>query len=127
MLEFVASLKEGCFQNYILWFPWLNQVLVVLQHEKRTTPLLNNPPSVGVCPLVFAQKRPFFPQVAGELGEQIQELAQRGNEANASQGTQPEAPGRTLGLGHQQHAKPENRDSQHMLNQHRGSFPDSGT
>ena len=40
----------------------------------------------------------------------------------ASPGTQPEAPGRSLGFGHQQHPKPENRDSQHMLNQHSGFF-----
>ena len=58
------------------------------------------------------------------VGEQIQKFARRGHEANASPRTQPEpeAPGPSLGLGHQQHPKPENRDSQHTLNQHRGSF-----
>ena len=44
---------------------------------------------------------------------------------NASPGTQPEAPGRSLGFGHHQHPKPDNRDSQHMLKQHRGSFLDT--
>ena len=34
-------------------------------------------------------------------------------------GAHSEAPGRSSGAGHQQHPKPENQDSEHMLNQHR--------
>ena len=51
-------------------------------------------------------------------------FARRCREANASPGRQPEGPGRSLWFGHQQHPKPENQDSQHMLNRHRGSFPE---
>ena len=41
---------------------------------------------------------------------------------NASPGEQSEAPRRRWNPGHEQHPGPENQDSQHMLNQPRGSF-----
>ena len=48
----------------------------------------------------------------------------RGHEANASSGARSEAPRRSWEPGPQQHLGPENQDSQHMLNQPRGSFLD---
>ena len=44
---------------------------------------------------------------------------------NASPGKQSEAPRRMWKLGQEQHLGPENQDSQHMLHQPRGSFPDT--
>ena len=43
---------------------------------------------------------------------------------NASSGEQSEAPRRRWKPGQEQHTEPENQDSQHMLNQPRGSFSD---
>ena len=67
---------------------------------------------------------PFFHGWQGRWGSRSKNFARRAHEANASPGTQREAPGRSWRFGHQQHTKPKNRDNQHMLNQHRGSFPD---
>ena len=44
---------------------------------------------------------------------------------NARPGEQSEAPRRRWKPGQEQHPGAENQDSQHMLNQARGSFPDS--
>ena len=79
-----------------------------------------------MCPLVqqFVLSVLCFHGWQGSWGSKSKKFARRGHEANASPGTEPEAPGRRLRFGHQQHPKPENRDSQHMLNQHRGSFSD---
>ena len=44
---------------------------------------------------------------------------------NASTGAQCGAPRRRWKPGQGQHPRPRNQDSQHMLNQHRGSFPES--
>ena len=43
---------------------------------------------------------------------------------NASPGEQSEAPRRRWKPGQEQHPGPKNQDSQHMLEQPRGSFPD---
>ena len=59
----------------------------------------------------------------GSWEQQIQEFARRGKEANASPEARSEAPGRCSGARHQQHSKPQNKDSQHKLNQARGCFP----
>ena len=45
---------------------------------------------------------------------------------DAGPGEQSEAPRRWWKLGQQQPPGPENQDSQHMLNQPRGSFPEFG-
>ena len=50
----------------------------------------------------------------------------KGHQANARSGPQSRALRRSRKSGHQQHLGPENQDSQHMLNQPRGSFPDVG-
>ena len=66
---------------------------------------------VGVCPLVLQKlvlSVPVFHGWQGSLGSRSKNFARRGHEANASPGTQPEAPGRSVGLWHQQHPKPEN-------------------
>ena len=55
----------------------------------------------------------------GAGGSRPKEFARRGNEANTSPGAHSEAPGLSSGAGHQQHPKPENRDSQHKLKQPR--------
>ena len=87
----------------------------------------SRPMKFGMCPLVLQKlvlSVPFFHRWQGSWGADPRVLLKRGHKANASPGRQPEAPGRSWGFGHQQHPKPENRDSQHMQNQHRGSFPE---
>ena len=74
-------------------------------------PSPNSAPTIGV----------FARGWQGSRAQQIQESARRGYEANASPGTRSEAPGRSSGAGHQQRSKSGNQDSQHMLNEPRGS------
>ena len=72
-----------------------NKILKVQTLFPRNLVVIAQAPKIGVCPLVakFCAERPVFPRVVGELGSRSKNFARRGHEANASQGTQPEAPG----------------------------------
>ena len=69
--------------------------------------------------------RPVFAPVVGELRAANPSRCPRAHEANAGPVTQSEAPRQRWKPGRGQHSRPKNQDSQHMLNQPRGSFPDS--
>ena len=56
--------------------------------------------------------------------KQIQVNVQRLVTQNASPGEQPEVPRRRWKPGQEQHQGPQNQDSQHMLNQPKGSHPE---
>ena len=70
------------------------------------------------CAVKACAVRPVFAR------EQIQANVQGPMKQNPSRGEQSEAPRRRWKPGQQQHPGPENQDSQHMLNQPRGSFPE---
>ena len=67
---------------------------------------------------------PFLHRWSGSCGQQIRANVQGAMKQNASPGAQSEAPRRRWKPGRGQHSRPKNRDSQHMLNQPRGSCPD---
>ena len=71
------------------------------------------------CVAKTCAERPVFAQLVGELWAADPSKRPRAHEAKASSGAQSEAPRRSWKSGHQQHVGPENRDSQHMLNQPR--------
>ena len=71
--------------------------------------------------------RPVFARVVGRCGQQSQANVQGPMKQNASPREQSEAPRRRWKPGQEQHPEPQNQDSQHMLNQPRGSFPESET
>ena len=82
---------------------------------------------LGVCPLVLQKTcvvRPVFAQVVGELQAADPSNVQGPVKQNASPGAQSEAPRRRWKPGQEQNAGQESQDSQHMLNQPRGPFPD---
>ena len=60
----------------------------------------------------------------GSCRQQIQANVQGPMKQNASPGTQSEAPTQRRKPGRGEHPRPENQDTQHMLEQPRGSFPD---
>ena len=61
----------------------------------------------------------FFAKLGGGGGQNYFHMKR-----NASPGEQSEAPRRRGKPGQERHPGPQNQDSQHMLNQHRGSFPE---
>ena len=69
---------------------------------------------------------PVFAPVVGELRAADPSKCPRPMKQNASPGEQSEAPRRRWKPGQGQHPGPENQDSQHMIDQHRGSFPEKG-
>ena len=94
-------------------------------------PLEAPPTKVGVCPRCAVKAcavRPVFCTCGrqGSRRQQIQAAAQAAIKQNASPETQSEAPRGRWKPGPEQHPGPENQDSQHMLNQPRGSFPEKG-
>ena len=68
--------------------------------------------------------RPVFALVVGELRGSTSKQCPRPVKQNASPGEQSEAPRQRWKPGQEQNPGPENQDSQHMLEQPRGSFPD---
>ena len=67
--------------------------------------------------------RPVFARVVRELRQQIPKPNVQGPmKQNASPGEQSEAPRPRWKPGQEQHPGPKNQDSQHILNQPRGSF-----
>ena len=58
----------------------------------------------------------------GAAGSRSKNLLEGAMKQNASPGEQSEAPRRRRKPGQKQHPGPENQDSQHMLDQPRGSF-----
>ena len=68
--------------------------------------------------------RPVFGRVVGSWGQQIQEFARRAMKPNARQGHTLRLLDEAREVGRHQHPGPENQDSQHMIGQPRGSFPD---
>ena len=71
--------------------------------------------------------RPVFAGVVGELRAADPSNVQGPVKQNASPGDQSEAPRPWWKPGQEQNPGPENQDSQHMLEQPRGSFPDFST
>ena len=63
----------------------------------------------------------------GAAGSRSKQMSKGPGSKNASPGEQSEAPRRRWKPGQEQHPGPENQDSQHMLNQPRGSFSDFHT
>ena len=82
---------------------------------------------IGVCPAV-PQKLvlcvPFLYRWWGSCGQQIKANVQGPMKQNARSGARSEAPRRRWRPGQEQHSGQENQDSQHMLNQPRGSSAD---
>ena len=69
---------------------------------------------------------PVLARLVGELRTADPSKCPGAMRKNASPGEQSEAPKRRWKPGQQQHPGAENQDSQHMLNQHRGSSPENG-
>ena len=67
---------------------------------------------------------PFLHGRWGSCGQQIQANVQRPIKQNVSPGEQSEAPRPRWKPGQEQNPGPENQDSQHMLEQPRGYFPE---
>ena len=68
--------------------------------------------------------RPVFARVVGKLAQEIQKFARRAMKANARQGLTLRLLDEPREVGRDRHPRPENQDSQHMIDQPRGSFPD---
>ena len=88
---------------------------VLFPYFRRVTP----------CAVKTCAVRPVFARVVGELRAADPSNVQGPVKQNARPGDQSEAPRPRWKPGHEQNAGPENQDSQHMLEQPRGSFPDT--
>ena len=91
----------------------------VSYHESRSLNRRVPPCAVKTCAV-----RPVFARVVGELRAVDPSNVQGPVKQNARPGDQSEAPRPRWKPGHEQNPGPENQDSQHMLEQPRGSFPD---
>ena len=80
---------------------------------------------VPPCAVKTCAVRPVFARVVGELWVADPSSVQGRVKQNASAGQQSEAPGPRWKPGQEQNPGPENQDSQHMLEQPRGYFPDT--
>ena len=78
------------------------------------------------CSVKTCAVRPVFAQVVGELWAADPSNAQGFVKQIASPAEQSEALRPRWKPGQEQNPGPENQDSQHMLEQPRGSFPDLG-
>ena len=78
-----------------------------------------NPCAVKTCAV-----RPVFARVVGELRAADPSHVQGPVKQNARPGDQSEAPRPRWKPGQEQNPGPENQDSQHMLEQPSGSFPE---
>ena len=78
-----------------------------------------------LCAVKTCAVRPVFARVVGELRAADPSNVQGPVKQNASPGEQSGAPRPRWKPGQEQNPGPENQDSQHMLEQPRGSFPDS--
>ena len=76
------------------------------------------------CAVKTCAVRPVFTHVVGELQAADPSSCPGGIKQNANSGEQSEAPRRSWKPGPEQRPGPENEDSQHMLNQPKGSFPE---
>ena len=76
------------------------------------------------CAVKTCAVRPVFARVVGEVEAADQSSVQAPVKQNASPGEQCEAPRPRWKPGQKQNPGPENQDSQHMLEQPRGYFPD---
>ena len=74
------------------------------------------------CAVKICAVHPVFARVVGSCGQQSQANVQGPMKQNARLGEQSEAPRRRWKPGQEQHPGPQNQDSQHMVNQPRGSF-----
>ena len=79
------------------------------------------------CAVKTCAVRPVFALVVGELRAPHPSKCPWALKQNASPGEQSEAPRRRQKPGQEQYPGAENQDSQHMLNQTRGSFPERGS
>ena len=77
------------------------------------------------CAVKTCAVRPVFARVVGELRAAGPSNIQGPVKQNASPGEQSEAPTPRWKPGQQQNPGPENQDSQHMLEQPRGYFPET--
>ena len=85
---------------------------------------LNNQ-RVPPCGVKTCAVRPVFARPAGELRAADPSNVHGPVKQNASPEAQSEAPRRVWKPGQGQHPGPENQDNQHMLEQPRGSFPET--
>ena len=76
------------------------------------------------CAVKTCAVHPVFARVVGELRAADPSNLQGPVKQNASPGEQSEAPRSRWPPGQEQKPGPEGQDSQHMLEQPRGSFPD---
>ena len=68
---------------------------------------------------------PVFERVVGKPGAAIPRICLKGHESKMlGQGHTLRLLDEAQEVGHHQHPGPENQDSQHMIDQPRGSFPD---
>ena len=79
---------------------------------------------VPPCAVKTCAVRPVFARVVGELQAADPSNVQGPVQQNASPGEQSEAPRPSWKPGQEQNPGPENQDSQHMLDQPRGYFPE---
>ena len=96
--------------------------------EFRTPTAFSSFLSLGVCPPVLQELVLcvlFLHRWYGSCRQQIQANVQGPMKQNASPGEESKAPRRRWKAGQEQHPGPENQESQHTLNQPRGSFPES--
>ena len=80
-----------------------------------------------MCPLVLQKLElcvPLLHRWWGNWGQQIQEVARRAMKQMLVQGNSLRVLDEVREVGHHQYPGPENHDSQHMLDQPRGSFPE---
>ena len=78
------------------------------------------------CAVKTCAVRPVFARVVGELRAADPSNVQGPVKQNASPGERSEAPRPRWKPGQEQNPGPENRDTQHMLEQPRGYFPERG-
>ena len=76
--------------------------------------------------IITCAVRPVFARVVGELRAADPSNVQGPVKQNASPGEQSEAPRPRWKPGQEQNPGPENQESQHMLEQPRGYFPEQG-
>ena len=80
---------------------------------------------VTPCAAKTRAVRPVFGRLVGKLGAADPRICPKAMKANARPGHTLRLLDEARELGRHQHPGPENQDSQHMIDQPRGSFPDS--
>ena len=121
--------RKHCFQSISTMFQGesnVQQIVVTICVAFGPLLLKGNRRRVPPCAVKTCAVRPVFGGVVGELRAEDPSNDQGFVKQDASPGEQSEAPRPRWKPGQEQNPGPENQESQHMLEQPRGYFPEIG-